>query len=51
MEGSFKLEKLFKDLSAVHQVESIALGGSRAESDFDDKDEYWEGRCMKGLDS
>ncbi len=34
------MEKLFKELSALNQVEAIALGGSRAGSDFDDKSDY-----------
>lgn len=34
------MEKLFKELSAWNQVEAIALGGSRAGSDFDAKSDY-----------
>lgn len=34
------MEKLFKELSDLPQVEAIALGGSRAGSDFDDKSDY-----------
>jgi hypothetical protein len=40
MEGDFRMEKLFKELSALPQVEAIALGGSRAGSGFDDKSDY-----------
>lgn len=34
------MEEFFKELSALKQVEAIALGGSRAGSDFDDKSDY-----------
>ena len=34
------MEELFKELSALNQVEAIALGGSRAGSNFDDKSDY-----------
>ncbi len=34
------MKELFGELSALRQVEAIALGGSRAGSDFDDKSDY-----------
>ena len=34
------MKELFGELSALQQVEAIALGGSRAGSDFDDKSDY-----------
>ena len=34
------IEKLFEELSALPQVEAIALGGSRAGTAFDDKSDY-----------
>lgn len=34
------IEQLFKDLSALPQVEAIALGGSRAGIHFDEKSDY-----------
>lgn len=34
------MEELFKELSALTQVEAIALGGSRAGSEFDDTSDY-----------
>ena len=34
------VEDLFKELAAFDEVEAIALGGSRAGSDFDEKSDY-----------
>ena len=34
------MEELFKELSVLSQVEAIAVGGSRADSGFDDKSDY-----------
>lgn len=34
------IEKLFAELSALNEVEAIALGGSRAGSNFDEKSDY-----------
>lgn len=34
------MEQFFQELSALEQVEAIALGGSRAGSDFDEKSDY-----------
>lgn len=34
------VEELFRELSAFEEVEAIALGGSRAGSDFDEKSDY-----------
>ena len=34
------MKELFGEISALQQVEAIALGGSRAGSDFDDKSDY-----------
>ena len=40
MEGVIRMEEFFQELSALEQVEAIALGGSRAGSDFDEKSDY-----------
>lgn len=34
------IEKLFEELSALPQIEAIALGGSRAGDEFDEKSDY-----------
>ena len=34
------VEKLFEELSELPQVEAIALGGSRAGKNFDEKSDY-----------
>ena len=34
------INRLFQDLSALPQVEAIALGGSRAGTHFDEKSDY-----------
>lgn len=34
------MEEFFRELSAMRQIEAIALGGSRAGSDFDEKSDY-----------
>ena len=34
------INQLFNDLSALEQVEAIALGGSRAGENFDEKSDY-----------
>jgi hypothetical protein len=34
------IESLFKELSSLEQVEAIALGGSRAGNEYDDKSDY-----------
>ena len=34
------IEKLFNELSGLEQVESIALGGSRAGKNYDEKSDY-----------
>lgn len=34
------IEKLFKELSVLEQVEAIALGGSRSGENYDDKSDY-----------
>lgn len=34
------VEKLFRELSALEQVEAIALGGSRAGDEYDEKSDY-----------
>lgn len=36
----FSVEKLFAELSAIPQVEAIALGGSRAGMNYDEKSDY-----------
>ena len=36
----FMVEKLFEELSKIPEVEAIALGGSRAGSNFDEKSDY-----------
>lgn len=47
------MEELFKELSALPQVESIALGGSRAGSDLDafakeiSEVVYWHGNTKQ----
>lgn len=35
---NFSIDALFQDLSALPQVEAIALGGSRAGEVYDEKD-------------
>lgn len=35
--GNKMVEELWKELSFIDSVESIALGGSRAGSDYDEK--------------
>ena len=34
------VEKLFEELSKIPEVEAIALGGSRAGSNYDEKSDY-----------
>ena len=38
--GNKMVEELWKELSFIDSVESIALGGSRAGSDYDEKSDY-----------
>ena len=37
---SMNIEKLFKELAAIHEVEAIAMGGSRAGNVYDEKSDY-----------
>ena len=39
-EGTSMVDQLFQELSALPQVEAIALGGSRAGAHFDAKSDY-----------